>query len=121
MRNKAVIALALALTIITVYQQEQLKQLRNEYKTLSSQNLDMLNRLRDLEAQNEQTQALLEQINARVGYMDSKVAKVMDKRTTNERLPQREETEAVEVGDSEDNPPHKQESGILDTLQQLFH
>ena len=121
MRNKAEIALALALTLVTVYQQGQLRQLRTEYKILNSQNLDLLNRLHDLEAQNEQTQSLLEQINARVGYMDSKVAKVMDKRSTTESLPHSDETEALEASDAEDTPPQKQEGGILDSLQQLFH
>ncbi|WP_303673182.1 hypothetical protein [Vampirovibrio chlorellavorus] len=121
MRNKALIALALAFTLITLYQQGQLKQLGNEYKVLNSHNLDLLNRLRNLEAQNEQTQAQLEQINARLGYMDSKVAKVIDKRAASDRLRQSEETAAESSGDSEENPPEKQSGGILDSLQQLFH
>lgn len=122
MRNKAVIALTLALTLITVYQQGQLKQLRNEYKALNTQNLDLLNRLRDLEAQNEQSQALLEQINARVGYMDSKVAKVIDRRTTHERLDSDDAAEARQTEEGiEESPPERSERGLLDSLQELFH
>jgi peptidoglycan hydrolase CwlO-like protein len=121
MQNKALILLALALALITVYQQGQLKQLRNDYKTLNSQSLDLLNRLRDLEAENEQFDGQLEQINARIGYMDSKVAKVIDKRAANERLQPRGTLEGDPSDDTDENPPEKQEGGILDTLQQLFH
>lgn len=121
MRNKALIALALAFTLITLYQQGQLKQLRDEYKVINSQNLDLLNRLRDLEAQNEQTQAQLEQINARLGYMDSKVAKVIDKRVASERLRQTDDAAAESSDDTEETHPERQSGGILDSLQQLFH
>lgn len=120
MQNKAILVLALALLLITLYQQNQIKQLRNDFKTLNSQNLQLLDQVRTLEASQEQGQATLEQLNARLGYVDSKVAKVMDKHATvTSQSPEESKPESPSIDDDTESPERR--PGLLDSLQQIFH
>lgn len=118
--KKALIALTVALVLLGLYQQSQIASLKKDYKILNSDRLDLLNRVQTLEVKNEQLLSALEQIDSRVGYMDSKVKGVID---TNTQRPQHE----LERPDRQPDPynpepetPPQEEEGILDTLRRIF-
>lgn len=120
--KKAVIALGLALILLGLYQQSQIASLKKDYKILNSDRLDLLNRIRTLEGQNQQVLTTLEQLDSRVGYMDSKVKGVLD---TNAQRPQHElerphdNNRSADPLEQSETPP-QEEDGLLDSLRRIF-
>jgi hypothetical protein len=121
MKN-AVIALSVALILLGLYQQSQIVRLKQDYKILNSDRLDLLSRVRFLEGQNQQVLTTLEQIDARVGYMDNKVKGVIDtnaQKTQHQLERLNEHTAPADPLAGPDSAP-LEEDGVLDTLRRIF-
>ncbi|WP_373532759.1 hypothetical protein [Vampirovibrio sp.] len=120
--KKALIALSVALILLGLYQQSQIASLKQDYKMLNTDRLNLLSRVRALEAQNQQVLTTLEQMDSRVGYMDSKVKGVID---TNAQRPQHALERVNEPNQPADpvdptQAPDSEEGGVLNTLRRIF-
>lgn len=120
--------LIMGLVLFLWYQQSLIASLKNSYKTLSSEQVSLNQRIQELEGQNEQLATALQQIDSRLGYMDSKVMETIESSqkkhtpTPIERTGENRDTEG-ENRDTEGEPEAEsteEKEGLLNGLRRIF-